>query len=160
MDYSPPGSSVHGIVPARIPEWVAVSPSRGSSWPRDWIHVSCLSCISKWILYYWATWIASPLWDIFIFFSAVNNYILFICFFLVFCVPWHEITVVERMKKIMKSMKECKKSHVLSLSSLTWLFPITTLVPSPSTWRLSFSLSFLGCLSPSPPLSSFTLLCT
>ena len=33
--YSPPGSSVHGIIPARILEWVAVSYSRGSSQPRD-----------------------------------------------------------------------------------------------------------------------------
>ena len=33
-DYSPPGSSVHGISQARILEWVAISISRGSSWPR------------------------------------------------------------------------------------------------------------------------------
>ena len=42
MDYSPPGSSVHGILQARILEWVAISFSRGSSWPRNWTHVSCL----------------------------------------------------------------------------------------------------------------------
>ena len=30
-----PGSSVHGIFQARILEWVAISSSRGSSWPRD-----------------------------------------------------------------------------------------------------------------------------
>ena len=35
MDCSPPGSSVHGILQARILEWVAISFSRGSSWPRD-----------------------------------------------------------------------------------------------------------------------------
>ena len=35
MDYSSPGSSVHGISQARILEWVAISFSRGSSWPRD-----------------------------------------------------------------------------------------------------------------------------
>ena len=35
MDCSPPGSSVHGILQARILEWVAISSSRGSSWPRD-----------------------------------------------------------------------------------------------------------------------------
>ena len=40
MGCSPPGSSVHGISPARIPEWVAMSFSRGSSWPRDQICVS------------------------------------------------------------------------------------------------------------------------
>ena len=32
MDYSPPGSSVHGILQARIPEWVARLSSRGASW--------------------------------------------------------------------------------------------------------------------------------
>ena len=35
MDCSPPGSSVHGILQARILEWVAISFSRGSSRPRD-----------------------------------------------------------------------------------------------------------------------------
>jgi len=35
MDYSPPGSSVHGIFQARILVWVAISFSRVSSWPKD-----------------------------------------------------------------------------------------------------------------------------
>ena len=35
MDYSPPGSSVYGILQARILEWVAISFSRGFSQPRD-----------------------------------------------------------------------------------------------------------------------------
>ena len=42
MDCSPPGSCVHGILQARIPEWVAISFSRGSSWPRDRTRVACL----------------------------------------------------------------------------------------------------------------------
>ena len=42
MDYSPPGSSVHGIFQARILEWVATSYSRGSSQPRDRTRVSCI----------------------------------------------------------------------------------------------------------------------
>ena len=41
MDCSPPGSSVCGILQARILEWVAISSSRGSSQPRDQIWVSC-----------------------------------------------------------------------------------------------------------------------
>ena len=41
MDCSPLGSSVHGILQARTLEWVAMSFSRGSSWPRDQTHVSC-----------------------------------------------------------------------------------------------------------------------
>ena len=40
MDSSPPGSSVHGIIQARILEWAAISFSRLSSQPRDWTHVS------------------------------------------------------------------------------------------------------------------------
>ena len=40
MDCSPPGSSVHGILQARILEWVAIPFSRGISQPRDQIRVS------------------------------------------------------------------------------------------------------------------------
>ena len=40
---SPPGSSVHGISQTRILEWLAISSSRGSPWPRDWTHVPCIA---------------------------------------------------------------------------------------------------------------------
>ena len=43
MDYSLPGSSVHGILQARILEWVAIHFSRGSSQPKDWTQVSCIA---------------------------------------------------------------------------------------------------------------------
>ena len=43
MDCSPPGSSVHDILQASILEWVAISLSRGSSWPRDGTHVSWIA---------------------------------------------------------------------------------------------------------------------
>ena len=56
MDCSLPGSPVHGISQARIPEWAAISSSRVSSWPRDQTHVSC---IGRWIRYCWATGEAS-----------------------------------------------------------------------------------------------------
>ena len=35
--------SVHGISQARLLEWIAISFSRGSSWPRDWTWVSCIT---------------------------------------------------------------------------------------------------------------------
>ena len=56
VDYSLPGSSVHGILQARILEWVAISFSRGSSWPRDWTRVSRIAgrCFTLW----------APLWTI------------------------------------------------------------------------------------------------
>ena len=50
IDCSLPGSSVHGIVQARVLEWVAISFSRGSSWPRDWTWVSRIvdRCFTIW----------------------------------------------------------------------------------------------------------------
>ena len=50
MDYSPPGSSVHGIFQARILEWVALSFSRRSSQLRDWTWVSHIAgrCFTVW----------------------------------------------------------------------------------------------------------------
>ena len=43
LDWSPPGSSVHGILQARILEWVAIPFFRGSSQPRDRTRVSCIA---------------------------------------------------------------------------------------------------------------------
>ena len=39
VDCSLSGSSIHGILQAGILEWIAISSSRGSSWPRDWIEL-------------------------------------------------------------------------------------------------------------------------
>ena len=47
-------SSVHGILQARILEWVAMPSSRGSYQPRDGTQVSCSFYIGRQILYYWA----------------------------------------------------------------------------------------------------------
>ena len=43
MDCSPPGSSAHAISQARTLEWIAISFSRKSSWPRDQTWVSCIA---------------------------------------------------------------------------------------------------------------------
>ena len=51
MDLNLPGSSVHGILQARILEWVAMTSFRGSSWLRDWTRVSYVSCIGRGVLY-------------------------------------------------------------------------------------------------------------
>ena len=42
VDWSLPGFSIHGILQARILEWVTISFSRGSSQPRDPTRVSCI----------------------------------------------------------------------------------------------------------------------
>ena len=51
VDCSLPSSSVHGILQARILEWVAMPSSRGSSQPRDQTHVSYISYIGRQVLY-------------------------------------------------------------------------------------------------------------
>ena len=43
MDYSLPGSPVHGISQPKILEWVAISFSRGSPPARDWTYITCLA---------------------------------------------------------------------------------------------------------------------
>ena len=58
MDCHSPGSSAYWISQARILEWVAISSSRGSSWPKDQTHVPCVSYIGQ-ILYHLATWEAT-----------------------------------------------------------------------------------------------------
>ena len=56
MDYSPPGSSVHGILQTRILEWVAMLSSRGSSQSRDRTQVSYISCIAGGFFTTGTTW--------------------------------------------------------------------------------------------------------
>ena len=53
MDYSPPGSSVHGIFQAGIWDWVTISYSRGSSQLRDGTSSFYVSCFGRQILYQW-----------------------------------------------------------------------------------------------------------
>ena len=56
MNCSPPGYSVHGILQARILEWVTISFSKGSSPPRGRTCNSHVPCIGRRILYHCITW--------------------------------------------------------------------------------------------------------
>ena len=60
-DCSQPCSSVNGISQARILEWVAISFSRGSSWPRDWTRVSCIGDLASPTQWTWV-WVNSGSW--------------------------------------------------------------------------------------------------
>ena len=87
-DCGPPGSSVCGILQARILAWVAVSYSRGPSWPRGWTHVSCISCIGRQILYYWVIWEALSIYTSLIIFYLfdliiIERSMLQVCFMMV-----------------------------------------------------------------------------
>ena len=52
MNYSPSGTSVHGILQARILEWVAIPFSKGFSQSRDWTQVSCTAgrFFTNWVI--------------------------------------------------------------------------------------------------------------
>ena len=56
VDCSLSGSSVHGILQARILKWVAISYSRGSSRSMDWTHMSYISCTGRQVLYRFIIW--------------------------------------------------------------------------------------------------------
>ena len=56
MDHSLPGSSVHGILQARILAWFAMPSPRAPSQPRDQTQVSWVSCIEGRFFTYWTTW--------------------------------------------------------------------------------------------------------
>ena len=82
-----PGPSIQGIFQARIQEWVAISYSRGSSWPRDWTQVSCSSCTGRRILYHWATWEAQVVWVLVNITGCIPSCMLSSCIQL-FATPW------------------------------------------------------------------------
>ena len=82
-----PGSSPQGILQARLLEWVAMSSSRGSSWPRDGTHVSCTGSL---ILYHWAT---RPERNIFFSSSSQGRHLFFFFFFLFFGLAIYKVFI-------------------------------------------------------------------
>ena len=75
-DCSLPGSSIPGLLQARILDCVAISSSRGSSQSRGGTHVSCISCIGRQILYH-LSHLGSPntTYSIALSFSIIKYYI-------------------------------------------------------------------------------------
>ena len=110
MDYSPPGSSVHGILQARILEWVVIPFSRGSSWHR---HPTQVSYISGRFFTLWATGKPKEGW-------AVKNW----CF---------QIVVLE---KTLESPLDCKTEPVNPEGNQPWIFigKTGTEAKAPTLW--------------------------
>ena len=52
VDCSLPGSSVHGILQARVLKWIAMPSSKGSSQTRDQTDISYVSCIGRQVLFH------------------------------------------------------------------------------------------------------------
>ena len=87
MDCSLPGSSVSGILLARILEWVAVPASRRSFRPRDWNCVSYGSCIGRWFFTTNAIWEAQFTYNLYKYIMAMSldiSYIILITIFWTF----------------------------------------------------------------------------
>ena len=70
-------------------EWIAISSSRGFSWPRDRIHISYVSCIGRWVPYHWFHLIAS------------KSFLLILNLFVVlFCFCWEAFYSFSRVSKL------------------------------------------------------------
>ena len=156
MDCSLPGSFVHGILQARILEWVAIHFSRESFWPRDWTQVSCTAST---VFTVWATRISSvqslsPVW--------------------LFATPWTvvyqaslSITSSQSLFKLMSIKLVMPSSHLIlcrPLLLLPSIFPSIRVFSNESvlhiTWPKYWSFSF--SISPSnehPGLISFRMDC-
>ena len=108
MDCSLPGSSVHGILQARILQWVAIPSSRGSSQPRDQTQVSC---IAGRFFAIWATSQSLPQ-D---FLVQTSAYLRDHCFSLPSEWPFFRKHVLNSTRQKMES------THILNSSTLTYL---------------------------------------
>ena len=73
MDCSPPGSSVHGVIQARILEWFAILFSRGSSWFRDQTQVSCIAGR------FFTSWATREAWNYYVILLNVSKASLDLC---------------------------------------------------------------------------------
>ena len=133
---SPPASSVHVISQAGALQWVTISSSRGSPWPRDQTHcISCVSCIGRQILYHCTTWEVprNPLED----FKCGSNVIIltFVFVFRVFkilcgdnhhadCYKWLFSWEIIREEKSWIWREEYKVSHIVNIllipSFISW----------------------------------------
>ena len=146
MDCSLPGSSVHGILQARILEWVAMPFSRGSSQPRDWTQVYC---IAGEFLTIWATSEA----------VTFNQSVQSLSHVWLFATPWtaaHQpslsITNSWSLLKLISIESVMPSSHLIlchSLLLLPSIFPSGRVFSNESVlcirwlkhWKFSFSIS-------------------
>ena len=85
MNCSLPGSSIHGTFEARILEWVAISFSRGSSWPRDQTQVSRIAGIRTTREAMQETWVQSWGWE-----NPLDNRMATHSGILAYRIPWTE----------------------------------------------------------------------
>ena len=136
IDHGLPGSSVHGILQARILEWVAISFSRGSSWPRDRTLISCISCIDRWVLYH-RHHLGSPeirhnFWNLELFLKKRCLLILFVCLLILKAnIGQQKINTAFWQNYVTKGMKSFPGGSVIKIClpmqeiQITWEIPWT-----------------------------------
>ena len=150
MDCSPPGSSVHWILQARILECVVIPFSRGSSWPRDRTQVSC---IAGGVFTFWATREAPNGWEGLI--SSVQSLGCVELFATLETAAWQaslSITTSQSLLKLMSTELVMPSNHLILCCPLLLLpsvFPSIRVFSNESTlgirwpkyWSFSFSIS-------------------
>ena len=103
MVCSLPGSSVHGILQARILQWVAMPFSKGFFQPRD---QTCISSVGRWILYHWATCKPSI-------YTYIHTYIHIYFYFIVSCTLYsYYITIYDIKCYSPKSFSDIQQNFV------------------------------------------------
>ena len=127
MNCSPPASSDHGISQARILEWVAISLSRESSWPRDWTHVPCFG---RKVLHHWTTWEALFWPYVVLFPGAILN--LWMLIFISFSLFYHVIFSLISWKIILTFFFLLSSIFCIIFKSSDFLFLFAGLVLWPS----------------------------
>ena len=140
MDRSPPGSSVHGILQARILEWVAVSFSRGSSQPKDW---TCLLHCRQ-ILFQQ---------------SHQGNPYLAYSIILVSAVQHNDI-MIQRLCTLQNDHHDKSSYHLSPCKVNTVLLTVLPMLYITSSWLIYFTTGSLSPLIPFTHLSPSSPLCS
>ena len=159
LDHRASGSSVHRISQATILDWVSISFSRGSSWPRDETRVSCVSCnparffttappssLKTWVLvfftfYKWKCWGLVTLNNLFKLIQLKS------C-----CDGVCELQVsgsTQQLSCCWRNIPGSFQQHVCywcSLFNQSWLYPALWKVPETAEMNETSSLT-LGCLA-------------
>ena len=110
---------VSGVLQARILEWVAISSSRESSWPRN---QTLVSCIGRWLLYHWATREAQRGWSQG--WYPMLFLILFICLFLWLCLKAFRVLVPLPGTELMCPAVEVRCLNYWTTGEVPWFWMV------------------------------------
>ena len=145
MNCSPPNFSVHGILQARILEWVAISFSRGSSWPRDLTQVSHIAGRH---FNLWTTNLSLSI--VFLYFFALiaeEGFLISPCSSLELCIQMGISFLLPLLFAFLLFTAICKASSDSHFSVLHFFFLGMVLVPASCTMSWTSVHSSSGTLS-------------